>query len=199
MPECCPVCRKGVVLRERMHKGCRSFAFTCQTQGHKHFERTLNHFGILQSIEVKKWLAFLCCTVLLRQAERLHRAKQELVAAFGNISEKTFLRWRHLFQNALKTACLQYGSAMIGGKGEVVVVDETVVGLHQPGDDEDVGELKFSRPKVARAVNTRVLRKRTDGWSTSRSKRFKKVTKPAQNNTCRRLASRGDIPHYLRQ
>ena len=67
--------------------------------------------------------------VLLRKKEALHIAYDNLQAAYGNIDVKTFRAWRALYQGALQASSEKMGWLRIGQAGEVVVIDETVVGI----------------------------------------------------------------------
>ena len=58
----------------------------------------------------------------------------EMQAMHGNIDEKTMRNWRRIYQESLGKALVPLDALMIGGaKGDVVVMDETVVGTH-PSD-----------------------------------------------------------------
>ena len=58
----------------------------------------------------------------------------EMQAMHGNIDEKTMRNWRRIYQESLGKAPVPLDALMIGGaKGDVVVMDETVVGTH-PSD-----------------------------------------------------------------
>ena len=48
----------------------------------------------------------------------------------GNVDEKTMRNWRRIYHESLGKALVPLDAIMIGGaKGDVVVMDETVVGV----------------------------------------------------------------------
>ena len=182
IPKSCPRCKKGVVLRVRTKtRDGDEYMLRCEEHGKRHFERSLNSHGIVKQIEVGRWMPYLFYVVHLTLQRRLVDVTAELTEAYGNINESTRTRWRRMYQEALRHACEHGGLMEIGGGREIAVFDETTIGTHDNDDEEDLGKLKFSQTRAStKAVNTRVLRKRSDGWSVSKTKRFKKITLPAK-------------------
>ena len=84
--EPCPVCKRAAILKMRYHKGSLLHSFVCPSFGHKHFEQALNHHGVLKQLELGKWMPFLYYCVHLSLTKRLLDVRNEVCAAYGNIS-----------------------------------------------------------------------------------------------------------------
>lgn len=125
----CTVCKKKAVLG--MRHNAETYAWKCPTQGHNHMEKKLVSCELLSKIPQLSWLAFFNFLTLLRLGRPLHDIEAEIRdAQKANIKSRTLTDWRRLYQSASKTAKEKTQNLMIGGKDEVVVLDETAVGVH---------------------------------------------------------------------
>eukprot|EP00439_Symbiodinium_sp_Y106_P087449 s33_g54.t2 len=93
-------------------------------------ETQLNVFGFLTDIPVNSWLPFLHMINLLRLGRSFSSITDEILAGYGNIARQTLAKWRDVYPKALGCALTNLDARMIGGKHHVVVMDETVVGVH---------------------------------------------------------------------
>ena len=67
---------------------------------------------------------------LLRLGRSFSSITDEILAGYGNIARQTLAEWRDVYPKALGCALTNLDARMIGGKHHVVVMDETVVGVH---------------------------------------------------------------------
>ena len=96
-----------------------------------HIDEVVKGVGPLSRISPHLWPAFMQLIVGLRRNDRLLSIESELLDGY-NIHDKHTLRdWRHSYQGALRKAMLLGEGAAIGGPGEVVVFDETQMGVHK--------------------------------------------------------------------
>eukprot|EP00972_Heterocapsa_arctica_P090990 13425140-Heterocapsa_arctica.AAC.1 len=126
----CSTCNGKVKLETRMNRGWTTYGWTCATVGHKHMEESVNAHGILTLVPVNSWMPFLDVINSLRLGRTYSEILSELSDAYGSMSPNTVRRWRRLYQQALGSSLGPLDALMIGGKGQVVVVDETVVGVN---------------------------------------------------------------------
>jgi hypothetical protein len=130
----CPRCRGGVRLGIRkLGCGYTTLQWTCEEGGWAHLGECINSFGLLVNVPINSWMPFLSFFKQLRLGHRLSEIAKELRAGYGAISvSQTIPKWRRLYQAQLHKACEINDVLMIGKeKGDVVVVDETVVGVHK--------------------------------------------------------------------
>ena len=123
----CPKCGHETVLRY----GSGRYHWSCSTSGHKHLMRSLNGSGFLASLRVSNWLAFLAFVNFLRSGERWLIICREMREGFGVCDEKVLRHWRHMYQWALKAFLTKHGWFMVGGRGYVVVIDESNLGAQK--------------------------------------------------------------------
>ena len=126
----CNKCGGKVRLEMRTSRGWTTYGWTCCASGHKHMEEQVNVHGFLVHIPINSWMPFLHYINLLRLGRNNAEANQELTAGYGNMSRHTFTAWRSLYQQALGKALPELDAVQVGGRNEVVVMDETVVGVH---------------------------------------------------------------------
>jgi hypothetical protein len=158
----CPRCRGQTCLRARSSGGgWTTYAWTCKTVGHKHFEQPLNGQGWLRRIPINSCLPFFAMIVLLIEDFSWKKIADELRAVFRNIDTHTIQGWREYYQDGLESFLELCGSLTVGGRNEVVVIDETVVGVAE----EDGYSLA---PKGIRKAKPQIR-------TTSRSKRATKA------------------------
>lgn len=69
--------------------------------------------------------------LLLKRNDRWVNIEKEMAEAYGLMDRKNLREWRYAFQDALATALHILGCMRIGGPKEVVVFDETIIGLHK--------------------------------------------------------------------
>ena len=126
----CIKCGNPARFEIRTSRGWTMYGWTCKQVGHKHMETQLNVFGFLTDIPVNSWLPFLHMINLLRLGRSFSSITDEILAGYGNIARQTLAKWRDVYPKALGCALTNLDARMIGGKHHVVVMDETVVGVH---------------------------------------------------------------------
>ena len=130
-----------------------------------------NFHGLLTAIPVNSWMAFLHFMNMLRLGYAFAQIQKEVSAGYGNFSHNTFVSWRRIYQTGLAGGLETMDLRMIGGgKDEVAVIDETVVGIN--------GE---------------------DGWSFETkgiNKGGAKQTRKTQNYRTRQLVKKGILKRY---
>lgn len=197
----CPVCDAPAVLEEswRSDNGKVRFKWACSSHGHKHYDAAVAGVGILKKVEVGSWMTFLNFIALLRAGTPLHKMYAELRAAWGNCSDKNFRRWKDMYQGELKKANEKLDLMKIGGPNHVVVMDETVVGVHPDDGFESLTHKGIrkgaprvrsgtrSRPKV-RARIAKALPARTI-WKGDKPMKSAGVTRGKKNVVKRRPAA----------
>ena len=171
----CPKCGKGAVLRR--HATGR-FCWWCATGGRAHFMQSLNSVGALTEIRVSNWFPFLHCITLLRLGQNWSFILKELGAGYGVGSHHTPVAWRRFYQTALKNYLLDTDGMMLGGKDEVVVLDETNLGAQKgiAKGPQKPRSMSNSKP----VVRKRILKRepaRTIWRKTSGKQAAKKVLK----------------------
>ena len=93
-------------------------------------EEQVNVHGFLVHVPINSWMPFFHYINLLRLGRNQSETMQELTDGYGNIGRRTFATWRLLYQQALGRALTELDAVQVGGKNVVVVMDETVVGIH---------------------------------------------------------------------
>ncbi|CAK0803831.1 unnamed protein product, partial [Prorocentrum cordatum] len=157
----CPVCDAPAALEEswRSDNGKVRFKWACSSHGHKHYHAAVVGVGMLKKVEVGSWMTFLNFIALLRAGTPLRKMCAGLRAAWGNCSDKNFRRWKDTYQGELKRASEKLDLMKIGGPSHVVVMDETVVGVH-PDDGFESFTHKGIRKGVKKAVMKRPAARR---------------------------------------
>lgn len=150
--EKCHRCGGSAKLEMRSSKGWTTYAWTCATVGHKHMETQVNCHGFLSQFPINSWMPLLYFFNSLRLGRCFSEVRDEMVAGFGAIGEPTFRRWRDIYQETLGKYLRESGSLKIGGPNEIVVIDETVVGVH--ADDGWSADTKTVNKSGARAPRT---------------------------------------------
>ena len=92
-------------------------------------EVQVNTFGILTGIPINSWMPFLHMINYLRLGFPYDKIRCEVVAGYGNIKDETLRRWRRIYQISLGRGLTALGARTVGGRGEYVVIDESVVGV----------------------------------------------------------------------
>ena len=126
----CIKCGGPARFETRDSRGWTTYGWTCKRVGHKHMETQVNVFGFLTAIPVNSWLPFLHMINLLRLGRSFSSITDEILAGYGNIARQTLAKWRDVYQKALGCALTNLDARVIGGKHQVVVMDEAVVGVH---------------------------------------------------------------------
>lgn len=157
----CPKCKRKAILAERSRDTSQHkyWVWTCPKSGHHHFKESLACEGsLLEKIKQNSWPAFLNFISLLRlENHSLHVIAEEIVKAHGSHNEKTLRGWRVLYQDKLKIVNIKKGHLKIGAPSEVVVIDETVVGIHDDDGFESLAPKGIG--KYAPAVRTSTRRR----------------------------------------
>ena len=121
----------------------------------------MNTEGFLQHIRIGNWLAFVHFVIMLKDGYRWTKIKSDMTKVYG-VSDLnkggTLNAWRHLYQSVLEKAVLIKGIAIGGKKGDVVVFDETNIGLSKgirkaPASQQR--SMTRSRPVVRRRIQKR--------------------------------------------
>lgn len=179
-----------------------SFMWMCASAGQPHMREYITLPGELKGIGPLSWMPFLNLVNMLRLGRANTEIIDELTTAYGAISSKTIRGWRRSIQGTLKIGLDLLDGLAIGGKDDVVVIDESVVGFH-PGDTATVSRgIRKAHPQVrrtsrkTRAVKQRILQRfpaRTI-WKkpTANQKRFVVKKRPAakKNASDRRSSGR---------
>jgi len=109
-------------------------------------------------------MPFLHFINFLRLSYPIQKIIAEIQAGYGNVTEKTLRHWRGIYQGALGKSLDRLGARMIGGDPrDVVVIDETVIGVHDheqrsaatPTISKGGKKAKRSRPWVSTKKLTR--------------------------------------------
>jgi hypothetical protein len=128
-------CSRTVSLVCRKRSDAEDFRFLreCSAGGHKagHMQEGVKGIGIFEKIPVASWFPMLHMILMLKRSDRLVNIEKEIEEAYGICHRTTLREWRHMYQDALYFALDMCNGLQIGGKGEVVVFDETLVGLHK--------------------------------------------------------------------
>ena len=115
-------------------------------------QESVTGIGPLTKIRVGGWMPFLNFVFLLNKNRALHLAHTEVQDAWGNISDTALREWRRLYQDGLKTANEKLGLLKIGGARpqQIVVVDESVIGVHHSDGAESMvhGGISKGAPRV---------------------------------------------------
>ena len=126
--------------------------------GHNHMRDALNGSGFLRAVRVSNWLAFLAFVNFLRTGERWSIICREMKEGFGVGDDKALRHWRHMYQWALKSHLIKNGAFKIGGRGCVVVIDESNLGA-QKGINKAIQKprsMTLSKPAVQRRIAERL-------------------------------------------
>ena len=173
----CTRCGKEASFEERTSRGWTTYGYTCKRVGHKHMELNLNKFGFLTKVPVNSWMPFLHFMNLLRLGRSYKAIIQELQAGYGNICVATLRRWRAIYQEALGGALHEMGALKVGGRNEVVVLDECIVGIH---------------PEDGWALGSKGINKA--GAEQNRKSERKDVNKLVHHGAMKRLPARTLLP-----
>ena len=126
--EKCSACGKAAQLAQRSRG---TFDWVCSKSGHNHMQEPMATSGILAHIPQSSWMAFLNFIALLKLGRPLHDIYDEILCAHGpNIKPQTMISWRVLYQSQIEQKNEQGGLLKIGKPGDVIVIDETSIGVH---------------------------------------------------------------------
>jgi hypothetical protein len=120
-------------------------------------QQCVKGIGIFEKIPVASWIPMLHMILMLKHGDRWVNIMKEIAEAYGICSEPTLRGWRHMYQDALYFALDLCNGLQIGGKGEVVVFDETLVGLHKA--IHSGADRTRTTPRSPAAVKKRILKK----------------------------------------
>ena len=130
-PGRCPKCHGCLILTiyVRPENGNPQFRWACEKNTFHH-RVCLKGIGPLKQVSSNSWMAFWNLMMLLRLNLPLHKAYSDIRAAWGNTDVKTFRAWKKTYQQHLMVANEELELLKIGSPKEVVVCDETMVGVH---------------------------------------------------------------------
>ena len=155
----------------RSDSGTQRFQWQCVRGGHKygHLFEAVKGVGVLAHVNVNLWAAFFQFVVMLRHNYRWVLIERELEDSFGVCDHHTLRDWRYMFQDGCYTVLRNTDALALGGPGDVVVFDETVVGLHKgvsTGADRHRSSSRSKplvRKRIAKKLPARTVWKRPSG------------------------------------
>jgi hypothetical protein len=123
----------SLVCRQRSDAEGFRFLWECSAGGREagHMQEGVKGIEIFEKIPVASWIPMLRMILMLKRSDRLVNIEKEIEEAYGICHRATLREWRHMCQDALYFALDMCNGLQIGGKGEVVVFDETLVGLRK--------------------------------------------------------------------
>ena len=191
----CPKCGKAVVLRR---DASDRFRWWCATGGRAHFQQPLNSIGVLTDIRLSNWFPFLHCIVLLRLGYKWSIILEEIRAGNGVECHKTLVAWRRVYQTALKKYLLDTDGMMLGGKDEVVVIDESNLGAQKgiAKAPQKPRSMSNSKPIVRKRILKRepartIWRKKSGKPPTMKSMKKSKTARPPMKAKAKDARSHG--------
>ena len=142
-------CNHSLVLNITYREDQRGWQYRwrCSGSGSKHFDEFLTGGGPLQMMNKGNWMPFLNFIVLLNINLPLGTIYQEVQSAWGNIHDKTFRRWRNLYQSSLSSANTALNILRVGGSRpqQIVVMDETHIGALKQEPEESLSHAGVSK------------------------------------------------------
>lgn len=191
----CPKCGKEAVLRRDANN---QFLWWCATSGRKHFQQPVNSIGVLSHIRVSNWFPFLHCITLLRLGQNWAFILAELEAGYGVGSHHTLVGWRRTYRTALKKYLLDTDGMMLGGKDEVVVLDETNLGAQKgiakaPQKPRSMSNSKpVVRKRILKRKPARTIWRKTSGRRpATKAMKKRKTVRPAMKAKAKDARSHG--------
>ena len=94
-----------------------------------HTQSVVKRICVFAYIHPTSWLPILHVIVMLKAGDRLTTINREMEAWY-NLSDRTLRFWRNMYQSSLRTAVDKFDQNFVDANNEMVVFDETIVGVH---------------------------------------------------------------------
>ena len=157
----CPKCNGAATLlsRPRVDRPFPRFTWECTSGGHKHdhLQEAVRGVGLFAKLPITSWAPMMHFILMLRRSDRYTSIVSEMQTAYGITNHHTLNHWRVLYQSDLKTCVEAENALVIGGSGETVVFDETLLGVHKGVQSGTKRTRSSSRSRPV--VRKRILRR----------------------------------------
>lgn len=91
----------------------------------------MNGIGILKHVDISSWPSMFHLIALMKRGDRWISVESGMKTGYGLADHHTLRGWKVSVQQGLHKSMVSNGDFEVGDKDEVVVFDETVMGVHQ--------------------------------------------------------------------